>query len=145
MFNDIFQILFEVIDTCTSLRLPNASEAIHNDVIKWKYFPRYWPFALGIHRSPVNSPHKGKRRGALTFSVICARISSWANNREAGDSGHNSAHYDVIVMLERCNEPVPNHNKRDQRANGAISMFRRTHCSLLVYVTTVPFIFSRPH
>ena len=22
----------------------------HDDVIKWKYFPRYWPFVWGIHR-----------------------------------------------------------------------------------------------
>ena len=32
---------------------------LHDDVIKWKHFPRYWPFVRGIHRSPVNSPHKG--------------------------------------------------------------------------------------
>ena len=31
---------------------------LHDDVIKWKDFPRYWPFVRGIHRSPVNSPHK---------------------------------------------------------------------------------------
>ena len=31
---------------------------LHDDVIKWKYFPRCWPFVSGIHRSPVNSPHK---------------------------------------------------------------------------------------
>ena len=39
----------------------------HDDVIKWKYFPRYWPFVRGIYRSPVNSPHKGQWRGALMF------------------------------------------------------------------------------
>ena len=27
----------------------------HDDVIKWKHFPRYWPFVRGIPRSPVNS------------------------------------------------------------------------------------------
>ena len=32
----------------------------HDDVIKWKHFPRYWPFVRGIHRSTVNSPHKGQ-------------------------------------------------------------------------------------
>ena len=32
---------------------------IHDDVIKWKHFPRYWPFVRGIHRSPGNSHHKG--------------------------------------------------------------------------------------
>ena len=35
----------------------------HDDVIKWKHFPRYWPFVRGIHRSPVISPHKGQWRG----------------------------------------------------------------------------------
>ena len=40
----------------------------HDDVIKWEHFPRYWPFVRGIHRSPVNSPHKGQWRGALMFS-----------------------------------------------------------------------------
>ena len=37
----------------------------HDDVIKWRHFPRYWPFVRGIHRSPVNSPHKGQWRGAF--------------------------------------------------------------------------------
>ena len=35
--------------------------------MKWKNFPRYWPFVRGIHRSPVNSPHKGQWRGAFMF------------------------------------------------------------------------------
>ena len=39
----------------------------HYDVIKWKHFPRYWPFMWGIHRSPVDSPHKGQWPGALMF------------------------------------------------------------------------------
>ena len=25
----------------------------HEDVINWKHFPLYWPFVMGIHRSPV--------------------------------------------------------------------------------------------
>ena len=32
----------------------------HDDVIKRKHFPRYWPFEGKIHRSPVNYPHKGQ-------------------------------------------------------------------------------------
>ena len=47
-------------------------ESHHDDVIKWKHFPRYWPFVWGIHRSPVNFPHKGQWGGALMFSLICA-------------------------------------------------------------------------
>ena len=30
----------------------------HDDAIKWKHFPRYWPFVRGIHRSPVTSPQR---------------------------------------------------------------------------------------
>ena len=70
----------------------------HDDVIKWKHFPRNWSFVRGIHRSPVNSPHKCQWREALMFSLICAWINGWVNNREAGDLRCGGAHYDVIVM-----------------------------------------------
>ena len=73
-------------------------ESIHDDVIKWKHFPRYWPFVREIHRSPVNFPHKGQWRGALMFTLICARMNGWVNNREAGDLRRYRVHYDVIVM-----------------------------------------------
>ena len=71
---------------------------VHDDVIKWKHFPRNWPFVRGIHRSPMNSPHKGQWRGALMFSLICVWINGWVNNREAGDLRRYRGHYDVIVM-----------------------------------------------
>ena len=74
---------------------------LHDDVIKLKHFRRYWPFVRGIHRSPVNSPHKGQRRGALMFS-FSAWITDWVNNRESGDLGRHSAYYDVIVMGKFC-------------------------------------------
>ena len=71
---------------------------LHDDVIKWKHFPRNWPFVRKIHRSPVNFPHKGQWRGALMFSLIYVWINDWANNREAGDLRRQHGHYDVIVM-----------------------------------------------
>ena len=52
----------------------------------------------GIHRPPVNSPHKGQWRGALVYSLICTRINGWVNNGEAGDLRRHRAHHDVIVM-----------------------------------------------
>ena len=69
----------------------------------------YWNIAsLGLHmmtssngnifRVTVNSPHKGQWRGAFMFSLICAWISRWVNNREAGDLRRYRAHYDFIVM-----------------------------------------------
>ena len=50
------------------------------------------------NRSPVNSPHKNQWRGALMFSLICARKKDWVNNREAGDWKHHRAHYADTVM-----------------------------------------------
>ena len=64
----------------------------------WWHFPRYWPFVLGIHRSPANSSQKVQLRRALMFSLICAWINGWVNNGEAGDLRSHRAHYDVIVM-----------------------------------------------
>ena len=57
----------------------------HDDIIKWKHFPQNWPFVRGIHRSPVEFPHKGQWHRALMFSLICAWTNGWANNRDAGD------------------------------------------------------------
>ena len=71
----------------------------HGDVIKWKHFPRYWPFVRGIHRSPANFPHKGQWRGTLMFCLICVWINDCVNNREAGDLRRCHTLYEVIVML----------------------------------------------
>ena len=88
------------VTTCLTLTfvLLLLGSLFHDDVIKWKHFPRYWPFVRGIHRSPVNSPHKGQWRGALMFTLICARIKGWVNNRKAGDLRCFCTHCDVIVM-----------------------------------------------
>ena len=85
----------------------------HDDVIKWKHFPRYWPFVQGIHRWPVNSLHKGQWCGALMFSLICA----WMN-REAGDLRHHGAHYGVFVMLYCiCNPSYHGYAMREVSVN----------------------------
>ena len=78
--------------------LMNSKFLHHDDVIKWKHFPRYWPFVRGIHRSPLKSPHKGQWRGALMFTLICTWINALVHNREAGDLRRHRPHYDVIVM-----------------------------------------------
>ena len=77
------------------------SSGIHDDVIKWKHVPRYWPFVWWIHRSQVNSPHKGQWRGALVFSLICVWINGCVNNGEAGDLRRYRSHYDVTVIISR--------------------------------------------
>ena len=42
----------------------------HDDVIKWKHFPRYWPSVRGIQRSTVNSLTKASD---VEFSLICLK------------------------------------------------------------------------
>ena len=108
-YSPVFVIVFKIVIQCIlifweflwSMLLRGYfidGGSIHDDVIKWKHFPRYRPFVRGIHRSPVNSPHKGQWRGALMFTLNCAEINGWVNNREAGDLRRYRAHYDVIVM-----------------------------------------------
>ena len=109
------------------ISVPNWCMA-HDDVIKWKHFPRYWSFVRGIHRSPVNSPHTGQWRGAL----ICAWINGWVNNGQAGDLRRHRAHYDVIVMYvqplygERHTGAATGYRsgfRLRQFCNGAVSVF----------------------
>ena len=78
----------------TKLMIP--CDSCRSDEIKRKQFPRYWPFVCGIHRWPVNSPHKGQWRGALMFSLICAGINGLVNHRGAGDLRRHRAHYDSV-------------------------------------------------
>ena len=52
-------------------QFPDMNWYIHDDVMKWKHFPRYWPFVWGIHRSPANSPHKGQSRVEL-WCFLCS-------------------------------------------------------------------------
>ena len=72
------------------------------DVIEWKHFPRYRSFVRGIHRSPMDFPHKGQWHGALMCSLICAWTNDWVNNRDAGDLRRHRVNYDVTVMRYCC-------------------------------------------
>ena len=72
---------------------------LHDDIIQWRHFPHYWSFVLGIHRSLVNSPHKGQWHGAVIFSLICTWINSWVNNCEAGVLRCHHTLFDVTVMI----------------------------------------------
>ena len=109
----------------------------HDDVIKWKHFPRYWPFVREIHMSPVNSPHKGQWRGTLMCSLICAWINAWINNREAGDLRRYDAHYDVTAMF-------PNRFSRT-RVYKTINVAALTLCVLAVPWNTFLYIICLFH
>ena len=110
---------------------------MHDDVIKWKHFPRYWPFVRGIHRSPVNSPHTGQWRGALMFSLICVWINGWVNSREAGDLRRYRAHYAVIVMGQNDLARLPRQTWKISLQEWFVKYIRST-TSLIIF----HFIFS---
>ena len=78
----------------------------HGDVIKWKHFPRSWPFVRGIHRSPVNSPHESQWRRALMFSLICLNErlnkqswSWWFETPSRPLWRHSNADYFLVLFL----------------------------------------------
>ena len=48
----------------------------------------------------IEFPSQSQWRGALIFSLICAWINRWVNNREAGDMRRHRGHFDVIVMSQ---------------------------------------------
>ena len=80
----------------------------YDDVIKWKHFPRYWPFVRGVHRSPASDME-------LCFRWSAPWINGWVDNREARDLRRHCAHYGIIVMknsnvflrdfIQRCPYP----------------------------------------
>ena len=67
-------------------------------VIRYKHFSRYWPFVCVIHRwrSPVHSPYKGQRQGALMFTLMRTWANCWTNNGGASDWD------DVMSMWRHC-------------------------------------------
>ena len=114
-FHILYKIFFPLLSFCrsvmqfqsnvtyaraSSFHSASGSVAFNDDVIKWKHFPRYWPFVRGIHRSPVNSPHKGQWHGALMFCLICAWTRGWVNNRDTCVLRRHCGHYSVTVMWQ---------------------------------------------
>ena len=73
------------------------SSYYHDDVIKWKDFPRHWPFVRINYRSPVNPPTKASDAELWCFHWSLPWINGWVNNHEAGDLRRHRAHYDVIL------------------------------------------------
>ena len=104
----------------------------HDDVIKWKHFPRYWPFMRGIHRSPVNFPHKGKWRGDLIFSLIYVWINGWVNNREAGDLRQLSCPLWRHCNVLECSDGATYSGVRftDNQSHDPVALALSTHASL---------------
>ena len=78
----------------------------------------------GIHRWPVNSPHKGQWRGALMFSLICTWINGWVNNREAGDLRHHR------TLWRHCNEKALKLSVRESNTPRVLNVNVSAKCVL---------------
>ena len=101
--------IFSIVILCCLFKDGNfpTSNHYHDNVIKWKHFPRYWPFVRG--GPPVTSgfPHRGQWRGALMFSSICSWTNSSGNNLDAVDLRRHRAHYDVTIRYHPIKSGFP--------------------------------------
>ena len=71
-----------------------------HDVIKWKHFPRYWPFVWEFTGNGWIFLTKASDAELRCFIFILSApwINGWVNNHKAGDLRCHRAHYDIIVM-----------------------------------------------
>ena len=92
-----------------TMMIPQRKEGGHQQPSWWRHqmetFSALLAICAGNSPAPMNSPHKGQWCGALMFTLICARINGWANNREAGDLRRHRAHFDVIIMVTVSRSP----------------------------------------
>ena len=98
----------------------------HDDIIKWKHFPRYWPFVLGIHWSPVYSPHKGYWHGVLMFTLMCAWINGWLSylHNEIFYAGETSLYWICPLYWS------PSHHSSATDHSSRVYIDHRWNCSL---------------
>ena len=86
----------------------------HDDFIKWKHFPCYWPFVRGIHRSPANSLHKGQWCRALMFFFylhLNKRLGKqWGCRWFQTPSCSLQRHCNDKTFTTGCTESCQNHN-----------------------------------
>ena len=92
----IWPSMFPMVSGLGCNGLPGSCTYHFDDVIKWKYF-RVTGLLCGKFTGHRRIP-RTKANYALMFSLICAWINGWVNNREAGDLRRLRAHYDVTAM-----------------------------------------------
>ena len=79
----------------------NSRKCIHDDVMEWKHFPRYWPLCgkfTGHQWIPLTKA-SNVELWCFLWSVP-EQTNGWINKRCAHDLRCHRAHYGVIVMWE---------------------------------------------
>ena len=69
--------------------LPHYS---HDGVMPWKHLPHYWPFVRGIHRWPVDYPHKEPVIRNVGISLMLGRTSWLTSGQDIGELKLYDAH-----------------------------------------------------
>ena len=78
----------------------------HDDITKWKHFPRYWPFVREIHRAPVNSLHKASDASfGVSFDLLLNKLLSkhwwgWWFKTQSRPIGHHSNDFALILPYQ---------------------------------------------
>ena len=104
-----------------------------------KFFHVTGPLCGEFTGHRLNSPLKGQRRGALVYSLNCARTNGWENNREAGDLRHDRAHPDVNVMMRWC--ITPNMSSKFCESMKVCVSFPKHQKMILIWWFDFPIIF----
>ena len=91
-----------ILKQCWIFKSYHDEYIMHGDVIKWKHFPRYWPFVRGIHPSPVNFLTKRPvKQSSDVFFGLCTYVHNW----DPGVLRHHRATYDVTLMMPFRKDP----------------------------------------
>ena len=89
---------YQLLSRVFLIRQPSCQMRLyHDDVMKWKHFPRYWPFVRGIHRSAWIPLTKASDAELCCFFNL-PWIYCWVNNSEAGDLRRNRDHHGGTFM-----------------------------------------------
>ena len=72
---------------------------LHDEIIKWKHFPYYWPFVRGIHQSPVNSLTKASDAEFWCFlwSLLNKRLSIQSKHWWFEKPSHPLWHHSNVI------------------------------------------------
>ena len=92
-----------------------------------KKIPRYWLFVMGIHRSPMNSPHKASDAELWCFL--------WFGPGQTVEKGSRRRWFETTSrsLWRHCRTLMtPNHNKTQQKEPSAYNIWDLVYSTSLV-------------
>ena len=93
-----------------------VNRCIHDDVIKWRHFLRYWPFMRGIYWSPVNSHTRSVTR---SFDVFFNQRLNKRLRKQLWDWWYETP---SRPLLRHCKDFVNNESRGTSRTSRAMGL-----------------------